>query len=104
MSGFSSDGMSDDLINRIGETRVTLANLWNHRDLSISVYRRVHSATDRAVILYGCDSWSPRAGDASGINIFDHHCIRNAFSVLMEYRNNNDEVRRRVFGKDKFCR
>nr|VZI25315.1 unnamed protein product [Spirometra erinaceieuropaei] len=57
----------DDAVSRIDAARWVFSSLlkclWNRRDLSIATKIRVHRASVRSVLLYGCECWALRVED-----------------------------------------
>jgi hypothetical protein len=98
---FSTNGSQEETTNRIAKARAAFTNLhhlWRRRDVSLSLKGRVYNATVRAVLLYGCETWTTRVEDVQRLTVFDHRCLRSIARVWWEQRVSNDEVRRRVFG------
>ncbi|KER24776.1 hypothetical protein T265_07661 [Opisthorchis viverrini] len=66
-SCISSDGsVSGEVSARISKARITFSNLrhlWRQQGISLDLKGRVHQATVRAVLLYGCDTWPLRVDD-----------------------------------------
>lgn len=44
------------------------------------------------VMLYGCDTWSPRAVDVQKLSVFDHRYFRQMLHVQLEQRVVNIEI------------
>jgi hypothetical protein len=93
--------MKDEIALRIAKARLTFVNLkhlWRRRDVSLALKGRVYNTTVRAVLLYGCETWSLRTEDAHRLTVFDHRCLRTIARVWWQHRITNEAVRQRIFG------
>ncbi|BHF81278.1 hypothetical protein SprV_0702440800 [Sparganum proliferum] len=72
---------TDDLFSRTDAARWVFSSLRKclsiRRDLSIVINIRVHRASVRTVLLYGCECWALRVEDERKLKVFDHDCLRN---------------------------
>jgi hypothetical protein len=94
--------VGDEITLRIAKARLAFANLkhlWRRRDKSFSLKGRVYNASVRAVLLYGCESWSLRTEDAQRLSVFDHRCLRSIARVWWQHHIPNDVIRERIFGR-----
>ena len=94
--------VEDEITLRIAKARLAFTNLkhlWRRRDISLALKGRVYNASVRAVLLYGCESWSLRVEDAQRLSTFDHRCLRSIARLWWQHCIPNDEVRRRIFGR-----
>jgi hypothetical protein len=100
-SCISSDcSVQAEVASRISKARVAFANLrhlWRQNGISLSLKGRIYRATVRAVLLYGCETWSLRAEDLRKLQVFDNRCLRTIAHVGWHQRVRNEVVRRRVF-------
>jgi hypothetical protein len=103
-SQISSNGdMTTEIQSRISKARAAfcrLRHLWRRRDISLLLKGRVYNTTVRAVLLYGCESWTLRRDDIRRLSAFDHHCLRSIARVWWQQHINNAEVRRRVLNNE----
>ena len=93
-----------EITSRISKARAAFSNLrhlWRRRDVSLYLKGRVYNTTLRAVLLYGCGSWTLRVNDNKRLSAFDHRCLRSISRVWWQLRISNAEVRRRVLKSEK---
>jgi hypothetical protein len=87
-SQLSADGaISSEISSRIAKARMAFYNLqhlWRRRDISLFLKGRVYCASVRAVLLYGCESWSLRLEDIQRLSTLDHYCLRSISRVWWE--------------------
>ena len=89
--------------SRTAKARLAFANLrhfWRRHDIQLSLKGRIYSATVRAVLLYGCETWPVRAEDAHRLSVFEHRCLRSIAHIWWRHHVSNEDVRRRVLGSD----
>jgi hypothetical protein len=93
--------VEEEISLRITKARLAFANLrhlWRRRDIRLSIKGRVYNATVRAVLLYGCETWSLRAEDVRRLSVFDNRCLRSIARVWWRHHISNADVCQRVLG------
>ena len=94
-------GISSEITHRVGKAQAAftqLRHLWRLRDVSLGLKGRVYNATVRAVLLYGCETWSAKVEDFRRLLVFDHRCLKNIAGVSWDQHVSNASVRHRIFG------
>jgi hypothetical protein len=97
----NSGTLSDEVDARISKARLTfrgLNHLWRHKGISLRVKGRVYSTTVRAVLLYGCETWTLRSEDLRCLQVFGNRCLRSIAGIGWSQRIRNEVVRNRVLG------
>ncbi|BHF84284.1 hypothetical protein SprV_0902743500 [Sparganum proliferum] len=99
-AGLLPNGQSkEDIASRIDDARWVFSSLrkclWNRHDLSIATKIRVHRASVRSVLLYGCECWALRVEDERKLGVFDHPCLRSILRVKFTDFVSNETVRAR---------
>jgi hypothetical protein len=95
--------IKDEVTSRIAKARLAFTNLkhlWRRRDIPLLLKGRVYKATVRAVLLYGCETWSLRAEDLRKLSVFDNRCLRSIARVWWDQHVKNDDLQQRIFGAD----
>ena len=99
----SSSSAAEDITARIAKARLAFLNLrhlWRQKGLPLRLKGRVYSATVRAVLLYASETWPLRVEDLRRLQTFDHRCLRSIARVSWRQRVSNDEVLKRIFGRE----
>ena len=90
---------SEEIRNRISSAWnvfLQLKNsLWKRSEISPRTKLRVYEAMVLSVLLYGCETWSLKAAEASNLDVFHHKCLRYILGIRLSDRVSNEEVRRR---------
>ena len=55
----------------------------------------LYNALVLSVLLYGCETWPLRAGEANNLNVFHHKCLHYILGLRLSDRVCNDVIRRR---------
>ena len=95
--------LKNEISARISRALVAFRNLghlWRQKGISLKLKGRVYKTTVRAVLLYGCETWTLRAEDLKRLQVFDNRCLRSIAGVRLSQRIRNVAIRNRVLGSD----
>ena len=99
----SNATLKEEISARISRAMVifrNLGHLWRQKGISLRLKGRVYKTTVRAVLLYGCETWTLRAEDLKRLQVFDSRCLRSIACIGWNNRIRNVTVRHRVLGSD----
>ena len=69
--------------------------LWLRNEISRRTKLWIYNALVLSVLLYGCETWPLRAGEANDLSIILHKYVRCILSLRLSDRVSNDVIRRR---------
>ena len=104
-SCISNDGsVTQEVSFRIAKARAVYASLnhiWRMKDISRQLKGRIYRCTVRAVLLYGCETWTLKVEDLRHLQTFENRCLRSIGGIGWYEKVTNDKVRALIFGDGK---